>query len=88
MCFILSPLEKLAVRLREGGLTPVQRLGICVGVEIGVEECVDIVKAYVYYGLVVDNVLCRYRNVALSRFYVKGGVFMRKRYRGRGCAQT
>ena len=88
--FTPSPLEKLAVRLEEKHAPLYRDLELERGIEISVEEAREILRTYIHYGVIVDNVLASIAAsyVTLPWIYVIGGVFTRKRYRGRGYAKA
>lgn len=88
--FTPSPLEKLAVRLEEGHAPLYRDLELERGIEISIEEAREVLKTYVHYGVIVDDVLASIvaSYVTLPWAYVIGGVFTRKRYRGRGYAKA
>jgi len=88
--FISSPLENLAVRLEERHAPLYRDLELERGIEISVEEARKILKTYLHYGVIVDNVLVSIAAsyVTLPWIYVIGGVFTRKRYRGKGYAKA
>ena len=55
--FTPSPLEKLAVRLEERHASLYRDLELERGIEISVEEAREILKTYVHYGVIVENIL-------------------------------
>jgi len=85
-----SPLERLAVRLKEEHAPLYRDLELERGMEISVDEAKEILREYAHYGVVVDNVLASIaaRYVTLPWIHVIGGVFTRKAYRGRGYAKA
>jgi len=88
--FTPSPLEKLAVRLEERHASLYRDLELERGIEISFEEARGILKTYIHYGVIVDNVLASIAAsyVTLPWVYMIGGVFTRERYRGRGYAKA
>jgi len=88
--FTPSPLEKLAVRLEERYASLYRDLELERGIEISFEEAREILKTYIHYGVIVDNVLVSIAAsyVTLPWIYMIGGVFTRERYRGRGYAKA
>ncbi len=88
--FSPSPLERLAVRLEEKHAPLYRDLELERGIEISVEETREILKTYIHYGVIVDNVLASIAAsyVTLPWIHVIGGVFTRKKYRGRGYAKA
>ena len=85
-----SPLEGLAVRLREEHATLYRDLELERGIEMSVGEAREILKAYTHYGVIVEDVLASIaaRYVTLPYLHVVGGVFTRREYRGRGYAKA
>ena len=85
-----SPLERLAVKLGEEHAPLYKDLELERGIEITVDEAREILKEYTHYGVIVDNVLASVaaRYVTLPDLHILGGVFTRKRYRGRGYAKA
>jgi len=88
--FIPSPLENLAVRLEERHAPLYRDLELERGIEISIEEAREILKTYLHYGVIVNNVLASIvaSYVTLPWIYVIGGVFTRERYRGKGYAKA
>ena len=88
--FTPSPLERLAVRLEEKHASLYRDLELEREIEISVEEAREVLKTYIHYGVVVDNVLASIAAsyVTLPWIYLIGGVFTRRRYRGRGYAKA
>jgi len=88
--FSPSPLERLAVRLEEKHAPLYRDLELERGIEISVEEAGEILKTYIHYGVIVDNVLASIAAsyVTLPWIHVMGGVYTRKKYRGRGYAKA
>ena len=85
-----SPLEKLAIKLGEEHALLYRDLELERGIEISVDEAREILKEYTHYGMIIGNVLASIaaRYVTLPRIHVIGGVFTRRRYRGRGYAKA
>ena len=85
-----SPLEKLAVKLSEEHALLYKDLELERGVEISVDEAREILKEYTHYGVIINNVLASIaaRYITLPRIHLIGGVFTRKRYRGKGYAKA
>ena len=88
--FVPSPLEKQAARLGEEHVLLYRDLERERGIEISVEEAEEILKTYVHYGVIVDNVLASIAAsyVTLPWMYAISGVFTREKYRGRGYAKA
>ncbi len=85
-----SPLERLAVKLREEHASLYRDLELERGIEISVDEAREILREYTHYGVIVDNVLASIaaRYITLPWIHIMGGVFTRKEYRGRGYAKA
>ena len=85
-----SPLERLAVRLREEHAPLYKDLELERGIEISVDEAREILKEYTHYGIIVDDVLASIAAsyITLPEIRIIGGVFTRKEYRGRGYAKA
>ena len=82
--------EELAVKLEEKHAPLYRDLEVERGIEISVEEAREILKEYTHYGIIVDEVLASVaaRYVMLPDLHILGGVFTRKKYRGRGYAKA
>ena len=85
-----SPLERLAVRLREEHAPLYKDLELERGIEISIDEAREILREYTHYGVIADGVLASIvaRYVSLPEIHIIGGVFTRKEYRGRGYAKA
>lgn len=85
-----SPLENLAVKLGEAHAQVYRDLELERGVELGIEEAREILRTYTHYGVIVGGVLASIatRYITLPYLHIIGGVFTRKKYRGRGYAKA
>lgn len=85
-----SPLERLAVKLREKHAPLYRNLELERGIEISDREAGEILKEFAHYGVVIDNRLASIaaRYVTLPEIHIIGGVFTVKDYRGRGYAKA
>lgn len=85
-----SPLERLAVKLREKHAPLYRDLEVERGIEISIDEAREILKTYTHYGVIIDNTLVSIaaRYVTLPEIHIVGGVFTRKKFRGKGYAKA
>ena len=85
-----SPLERLAVRLGEEHAQLYRDLEVERGVSISLDEARRILNEYLHYGVIVDDILVSVaaRYVTLPEIHIIGGVFTRRKYRGRGYAKA
>ncbi len=85
-----SPLERMAVRLKEEHALLYRDLELERGTEMSVDEAREIIREYTHYGVIIDNALASIaaRYITLPQIHVIGGVFTRKEYRGKGFAKA
>lgn len=87
-----SPLENLAVKLREEHASLYRDLERerDKEIEMNIDEAREILKEYTHYGVIIDNTLASVaaRYVITSGLHILGGVFTRKQYRGKGYAKA
>ena len=88
--FTPSDLEVLATKLREEHATLYRDLELERDIEISLEEAKRILQRYTHYGVIVNGILASIAAsyVTLPQLWVLGGVYTRKRFRGRGYAKA